>query len=71
MVTEKHIKVTGMSTVSWKDAIVQTIAEAAKTIDYVSNVKVLEQTAKVNGKKIVEYYATLDISFVIDRERGD
>ena len=71
MVTEKHIKVTGMSTVSWKDAIVQTIAEAAKTIDYISNVTVLEQSAKVNGKKIVEYYSTLDISFVIDRERED
>ena len=71
MVTEKHIKVTGMSTVSWKDAIVQTIAEAAKTIDYISTVKILEQTAKVNGKKIIEYYATLDISFVVDRERED
>ncbi len=71
MVTEKHIKVTGMSTVSWKDAIVQTIAEAAKTIDYISTVTVLEQTAKVNGKKIVEYYSTLDLSFVVDRERED
>lgn len=60
-----------MSTVSWKDAIVQTIAEASKTIDYISTVKILEQTAKVNGKKIVEYYATLDISFIIDRERED
>lgn len=71
MVAEKHIKVTGMSTVSWKDAIVQTVAEASKTIDYISTVTILEQTAKVNGKKIVEYYATLDISFVIDRERED
>ena len=60
-----------MSTVSWKDAIVQTIAEAAKTIDYISTVTVLEQTAKVNGKKIVEYYSTLDLSFVVDRERED
>lgn len=71
MITEKHIKVTGMSTVSWKDAIVQTISEASKTIDYISTVTILEQTAKVNGKKITEYYATLDISFVIDRERED
>ncbi len=71
MIAEKHIKVTGTSTVSWKDAIVQTIAETAKTIDYISTVTVLDQTAKVNGKKIVEYYATLDISFVVDRERED
>ena len=62
MTTEKHIKVTGISTVSWKDAIVQTIAEVAKTIDYISSVTILEQKAKINGKKIVEYYSTLDIS---------
>lgn len=71
MSTEKHIKVTGISTVSWKDAIVQTIAEVAKTIDYISSVTILEQKAKINGKKIVEYYSTLDISFVVDRERED
>ena len=33
MAVEKHLKVTGTSTVSWKDAIVQTIAEASKTIE--------------------------------------
>ena len=71
MVTEKHIKITGMSTVSWKDAIVQTISEVSKTIDYISTVQILEQTAKVNGKKIVEYYVTLDLAFTIDRERED
>ena len=71
MITEKHIKITGMSTVSWKDAIVQTIAEVSKTIDYINTIKILEQTAKVSGKKIVEYYVTLDLSFTVDRERED
>lgn len=71
MVTEKHIKITGMSTVSWKDAIVQTISEVSKTIDYINTVKILEQTAKINGKKIIEYYVTLDLSFTVDRERED
>ena len=71
MITEKHIKITGMSTVSWKDAIVQTISEVSKTIDYINTVKILEQTAKVNGKKIVEYYVTLDLAFTVDRERED
>lgn len=66
---EKHIIVTGSSTVSWKDAILQTIAEASKTIDYITNVKIIEQRAKVNGKKIVEYYVDLDLSFTIDRDR--
>lgn len=71
MITEKHIKITGMSTVSWKDAIVQTISEVSKTIDYINTVKILEQTAKINGKKIVEYYVTLDLAFTVDRERED
>ena len=36
MTVEKHLKVSGTSTVSWKDAIVQTVNEAAKTIDYLT-----------------------------------
>ena len=66
---EKHLRITGTSTVSWKDAVVQAVAEASKTIDYLSNVTVLEQRAKIDGKKLVEYYVELDLSFVIDRDR--
>lgn len=66
---EKHLHVTGVSTVSWKDAIVQTVAEASKTIDYLTSVKILDQTAKINGKKIAEYYVELDLAFTIDRDR--
>ncbi len=69
MAVEKHLKVTGTSEISWKDAIIQTVNEAAKTIDYLTNVTVLDQKAKINGKKIVEYYVDLDLSFTIDRDR--
>jgi len=69
MNAEKHIFLTGNSTVSWKDAIVQTVNEASKTIDYLSSVKVLEQRAKISGKKITEYFVDLDLTFVIDRDR--
>ncbi len=64
---EKHLRVTGTSTVSWKDAVVQAVAEASKTIDYLSNVKILEQRARIDGKKLVEYFVELDLSFVIDK----
>lgn len=67
MSTEKHLKLTGMSNISWKDAIVQTISEASKTLDYISSVKILEQSAKIDGNKIVEYYATIELIFGIDR----
>ena len=69
MATEKHLKLTGISNVSWKDAITQSIAEASKTIDYISSVTVLEQTGKIDGNKIVEYYATIDLAFHIDDNR--
>lgn len=69
MTVEKHLKVTGTSNVSWKDAIVQTVAEASKTIDYLANVTILEQRAKITGDKISEYYVDLDLTFLIDRNR--
>ena len=43
---EKHLIITGTSEVSWKDAIVKAIAEASKSIDYLSSVKILEQNKR-------------------------
>lgn len=68
---KKHLIITGSSNVSWKDAIVKAIDEASKTIDYLSEVKILEQKAKINGNKIVEYYVDLDLSFTVDLDRKD
>ena len=67
MATEKHLTLTGISDVSWKDAINQTILEASKTIDYISSITVLEQKAKIDGNKIMQYYATIDLCFGIDK----
>ena len=38
MTVEKHLKLTGISNISWKDAITKTISEASKSIDYISSV---------------------------------
>ena len=69
MLVEKHLILTGSSAVSWKDAITKTILEASKTLDFISSIKVLEQSAKIDGNKIVEYYATIDLNFSIDNNR--
>lgn len=66
---EKHIQVTGKSTVSWKDAIVQTVEEVAKTINFVTSVKILEQRAKITINKITEYYVDLDITFMVEQKQ--
>lgn len=54
---------------SWKDAVVQAVNEAAKTIDYLSSVRVIDQRAKIDGRKLIQYYVDLDLSFVVDRDR--
>lgn len=66
---KKHLTITGNSSVSWKDAIVKAIAEASKTIDYLSEVKILDQRATIDGDKILEYFVDLDISFILDLDR--
>lgn len=66
MNSEKHIKVTGYSNISWKDAIVKTIDEAGKTLNNLSSIAVLEQRANISNNKIVEYMVDLDISFKIE-----
>lgn len=69
MEVKKHLFITGTSTVSWKDAIVKTIAEASKSIDYLSSVKIIEQRANIDGDKISEYFVDLDLTFTIDENR--
>lgn len=71
MDVKKHLIITGSSSVSWKDAIVKAIEEASKTIDYLSEVKIIEQRANIDGNKISEYFVDLDLSFTIDVNRKD
>ncbi len=67
---KKHLIITGNSTISWKDAIVRAIQEASKTLDYLNDVKIIEQRAKIDGDKISEYFVDLDISFIVDINRN-
>ncbi len=67
---KKHLIITGNSNISWKDAIVKAVSEASKTIDYLSEVKILEQRASIDGDKIIEYFVDLDISFTVDLTRN-
>ena len=52
--TEKHLIITGSSKISWKDAIIKSVEEASKTLDYISSIKILEQRAHINRNKISE-----------------
>ena len=69
MKVEKHLIITANSQVSWKGPIVKAVAEASKTIDYLSSVKIIEQRATIDGNKISEYFVDLDLSFTLDLNR--
>jgi len=66
MSIKKHIRLTGCSNISWKDAIVKAVEDVSKTIHNIEHVRILEQTAKIENNKITEYYAELEITFSID-----
>ena len=69
MSTKKHLFITGISNTSWKDATLKAINEVSKTIDYISEIKVLEQRASVVNNQITEYFVDIDLSFIIDENR--
>lgn len=62
---EKHIKVTGTSDISWKDAIVKTVESTSRSITNLTSVKVLDQRAKITQDKMTMYYVDLDITFMV------
>ncbi|MBQ3408843.1 MAG: dodecin domain-containing protein [Clostridia bacterium] len=69
MKIQKHLSITGSSSISWKDAITRAIEEASKSIDYLSGVDIIRQYATISGNKIENYIVDLDIAFTIDKSR--
>ena len=70
MNTKKHLIITGISNHSWKDATLKAINEVSKTIDYISEIKILEQRANISNNQITEYFVDIDLSFIIDENRN-
>ncbi len=66
---QKHLSITGSSSISWNDAITKAIEEASKSIDFLTYVEVLRKYATISGNKIEEYLVDLDLSFTIDPSR--
>ena len=69
MNTKKHLIITGISNISWKDATLKAINEVSNNIDYISDINVLEQRATIKINQISEYYVDIDLSFMIDENR--
>ena len=67
MAVIKTIDLVGVSTESWKDAAVQALAEASKTIRGISAMEVLETSCNVDDGQISEYLTHVRIKFRIER----
>ena len=63
----KTIDLVGVSTESWRDAAVQALAEASKSLRGIEGMDILETSASVDGDKIKEYHTHVRIKFRIER----
>jgi flavin-binding protein dodecin len=63
----KTIDLVGVSTESWRDAAVQALSEASKTIRGISGMEVLDTSCNVAEGEISEYLTHVRIKFRIER----
>lgn len=67
MAVVKVLNLIGTSNKGWDDAVDQAIAEAAKTVDNITGVEVVNTTGAVKDGKIVEYKVNVNVAFLVDR----
>ena len=62
----KIVELVGESKNSWQEAVENAVKDASKTVRNISGIEVLNNTANVQGGKIVEYKADVAIAFKVD-----
>ena len=66
MAVARVTEVVTSSTTSFQDAIEQGIDRAPRTLRGMTGLRVLEQKAKIQNGKIIEYRVNMSITFVLD-----
>jgi flavin-binding protein dodecin len=61
----KVIELIGTSSESWEDAAKNAVAEASRTIRHITGVRVVGQTATVEGNAITEFRTNVKLAFVV------
>jgi len=61
----KIIEIMGVSVNSFEDALAQAVSKAAESINGITSVEVIHQTASVRDAKIVRYEVTVKLSFIV------
>ena len=67
MAVVKIIELVGSSPKSWEDAVQHAVKEASRSIRGITRVGVKDLDVKVDGSKVTEFRARVEISFRIER----
>ncbi len=62
----KVVELVGTSKESWQDAAEEAIREASQSLQHITGVDIVNQTAQVEDGKITEFRTTLNVAFVVE-----
>lgn len=65
----KVLELVGSSPTSFQEAVQNAVAEAARTVDNIKGVEVVNWTAQVQGQQVSEYRANVKVAFVVDNSK--
>jgi len=68
MNTIKIIELIGISEQSWEDAANNAVIEAQKTLEGITGLEVVGQTAKIENNQISAFRTNVKVAFVIKEE---
>ena len=69
MTTIKVIELIGTSANNWEDAANNAVKEAQESINGITGLEVVAQTAKVKDGEIVEYRTNVKVAFLVQDNR--
>jgi len=65
----KVLELVGSSPSSFQEAVQNAVTEAARTVDNITGVEVVNWTAEVRGQQVSEYRANVKVAFVVDNSK--
>lgn len=66
MAVARQTQIIGASPHSWEDAVRNALERANKTLRGITGLEVLKENAAIEKGKVVEFRATLLVTFVLD-----
>lgn len=66
MAVARQTQIIGASPHSWEDAVRNALERANKTLRNITGLEVIKENAAVDDGRVVEFRATLMVTFVLD-----